>query len=255
MKKELISIGLTEGEASVYLALLKLGEGTNSPIARHSGLQSSSVYYILNSLIEKGFVSYISRGSRKVFRAINPETIPEILKEREKELKEQKNMIKKIIPRLKGIRSEIKDKTTAEVYEGVAGFRMIFREILQSLKKGESYRAFAIEEGFNQSKAVQDILGAHNREVKRRGLKLLLLINERMRASVEKVYGRAFLKRYQEIRYTESIIPVGITIYKDVVVTHIHDYSGVPKAIKVQNKNLAHMYIEYFDSLWGLAKV
>ena len=101
MIEELKLLGLTDGEIKVYLALLKLGPATNSPIARNTGLQSSTVYYCLNSLIEKGFVSYIKKGDRKHFSPLNPEDILDVLSRKESELQQQKQRIKKAIPQLK----------------------------------------------------------------------------------------------------------------------------------------------------------
>ena len=49
-------IGLTSGEAKVYLALLELGPSKAGGILRKSGLQNSVVHLCLNKLIEKGMV-------------------------------------------------------------------------------------------------------------------------------------------------------------------------------------------------------
>ena len=51
--------GLTEGESKVYLALLKLDSSTSGPIIEESGVANSIIYRILDSLSEKGLVSYI----------------------------------------------------------------------------------------------------------------------------------------------------------------------------------------------------
>lgn len=253
MKDELKSLGLTDGEIKVYIALLKLGESTNSPIARYSGMQSSSVYYCLNSLIEKGFVTYVLKGNRKHFQAVRPENIPQILEERKKELEEQQNSINKIIPKLKELSNNLKEKTTAEVYEGFKGFQMIFRDILRELKSGESYQAFVIEQAIIKSKELELIFTKHNKELKKKGIKLYLLADEKMRPIFEKTYGKRFLKSYQEIRYTEQKTPIGITIYKDFVVTHIQE-DNKPIAIKIKNKKLSDSYRNYFDFVWKLAK-
>lgn len=253
MKEELKSIGLTDGETEVYLALLKLGESTNSPIARHSKLQSSTVYYCLNSLIEKGFVKYILKGDRKHFSAINPENILSILNEREKEFVKKKQNIKLIIPKLKQYQYVVKDKTTAEVYEGAKGFQAIFNQILAELRRGDQYEAFVIEQSMEGSKEIENLFIKHNIELKKRGIKLRLLANESMRNIFEKIYGKHFLKTYQEIRYTPQTIPAGITIYKDNVITHVNE-ENLPISIKVRNKKLAQMYRDFFNSEWKQAK-
>src|SRR3989338_3434202 len=128
MFEELSSIGLTPAEISIYLALLKLGPSTNSPITRQTQLQSSTVYYCLNSLIEKGFASYILKGNRHVFNAVDPEQIPRLLEQKKEELEKQQQRIVQLVPKLKGQQNTLKEPTVAEVYEGFRGLQTIFNQ-------------------------------------------------------------------------------------------------------------------------------
>jgi sugar-specific transcriptional regulator TrmB len=249
MKEELRAIGLTDGEIEVYLALLKLGESTNSPIARHTQFQSSTVYYCLNTLIEKGFVTYILKGNRKHFRAVNPDNIISILDEKEKEFLEIKDKVKDLVPQLKGYEGLIEEKTTAEVYEGFNGMRMIFRQILDELKKGEQYEAFVIEQNISGSKELELLFTRHNKDLKSKGIKLKLIAPARMKEVFEKIYGKRFLSSYQEIRYTTEVIPVGLTIYKNNFITHTTE-KGKPLSIKIRNEKLSQMYRDYFSHIW-----
>ena len=50
MKDELKKLGLTEGEASVYLALLKLNSSTVGAIVKDSGVSYSKIYEVLGRL-------------------------------------------------------------------------------------------------------------------------------------------------------------------------------------------------------------
>jgi len=57
-------LGLTNAEIRVYVALLELGSSSAGKIIEKSGLQNSVVHRALNSLIEKGLISYIKEGKR-----------------------------------------------------------------------------------------------------------------------------------------------------------------------------------------------
>ncbi|MDP6293173.1 MAG: helix-turn-helix domain-containing protein [Candidatus Woesearchaeota archaeon] len=253
MIEELKLLGLTDGEIKVYLALLKLGPATNSPIARNTGLQSSTVYYCLNSLIEKGFVSYIKKGDRKHFSPLNPEDILDVLSRKESELQQQKQRIKKAIPQLKQHQNVTQIRNTAEVYEGFQGFQATFTEILRTLKRGDKYEAFVIEQALDEPKRLKLLFMRHNKMLKEKGIKLRLLAPERMRSVFEKLYGKHFLKTYQNVRYTKEKTPVGITVYKDTVVTNIEE-NGRPISFKLTNNKLADSYREYFNAVWERAK-
>lgn len=253
MKEELRAIGLTEGETTVYLSLLKLGPSTNSPIAKHSGLQSSTVYYCLNSLIEKGFVSYVQKGGRRYFIASNPQNILAFLEEKEDELAIHRQKIAKILPELKSAYQSIQEKTFAEVYEGWNGFRMIFDNIRDSLKRGERYEAFALGQELGEPEQLRLTFMRHNKMLKAKGIKLRLLAHNGMRLALEKMYGKLFLTTYQEIRYTEEKIPVGVTIYKNNVITHIID-KGKPISFLIHNRKHAEIYHNFFNEAWNRAK-
>ena len=252
MKEELRAIGLTEGETTVYLTLLKLGTSTNSPIARHAGLQSSTVYYCLNSLIEKGFVSYTQRGSRRFFIPTDPQNILTLLDDKKYQLAERRQRIEQILPQLKASYHALKEKTIAEVYEGWRGFQLLFSQIRETLKRGESYEAFVIEQSFGEPKEMRLTFLKHNKLLKAKSIKLNLLAHERMKPIFEKMYGRKFLTTYQEIRYTKEATPVGITIYGNNVVTHIMENER-PMLFLVHNAQLAKTYRAYFYSVWQRA--
>ena len=251
MNQALASIGLTNGEIKIYLALLKLGEATNSPIARLVAMQSSSVYYCLNSLIDKGFVSYIKKGDRKHFIPTNPENILTLIEKKKKEIKKQKKDILTILPELKAQYHAIKEKTLAEVYEGFNGLQTIFNNILQTLNKGDTYEAFVIKQ--TNDKKLNLLFSRHNKALKAKGIKLNLLAHNNMKSIFKTVYGESFLHKYQEVRYTNDTIPIGITIYRDTVITHTSE-NNKPTSILVKNSHLAEMYRAHFYFIWNKTK-
>jgi len=68
LKEKVKLLGLTEGEAKVYLSLLELGSSTIGPIIKKANIASSNVYDILNRLLKKGIVSYILKQKIKYFQ-------------------------------------------------------------------------------------------------------------------------------------------------------------------------------------------
>ena len=56
MKQALKTIGLSDKESAVYMALLQLGQATAYAVAVKSGLKKPTTYIILDELIEKGLV-------------------------------------------------------------------------------------------------------------------------------------------------------------------------------------------------------
>jgi len=60
MLSELIQLGLTNGEARIYLSLLKLGSSKVGSIVKDSRVSYSKVCDVLERLITKGLVSYVT---------------------------------------------------------------------------------------------------------------------------------------------------------------------------------------------------
>jgi len=78
--ESLRDLGLTEYEAKVYTALVKLRSGTASDIHLVSGIPRSAVYGALNRLEERGIVEIQSSKPMR-YRAVPPETALEKLKD------------------------------------------------------------------------------------------------------------------------------------------------------------------------------
>jgi len=54
LEEDLVSLGLKKTEAKVYLALLELGVGTVSVVAKKAGLNRTSTYDVIQPLVGKG---------------------------------------------------------------------------------------------------------------------------------------------------------------------------------------------------------
>lgn len=73
--KLLENTGFTEKEARVYLALLELGKGDVSDIAKASDLKRSIIYVLLEGLMKRGYVSELPNQKINTYQAIDPSII------------------------------------------------------------------------------------------------------------------------------------------------------------------------------------
>ena len=90
LKEDLNRLGLTDGEARVYLLLLKLGLAKVGAIVKDSTISYSKVYDVLQRLSMKGLVSQIIVENVKHFNAVEPYILHEYLQRKEEELNTQK---------------------------------------------------------------------------------------------------------------------------------------------------------------------
>lgn len=119
--------GLSENEINVYTNLLKAGETTAQELAKNAQLPRTTVYHLLESLIEKGLASFIIKQSIKLFQPADPEKIPQILEDR-------KRRIQEIIPSLVSIRQTLTDRPKTQIFEGQRGIKTILQDILEEKK-------------------------------------------------------------------------------------------------------------------------
>jgi len=115
------------------LALLYLGSSTAKPILEKTHLQNSVVHRALNSLVNKGLVSYILESKRKIYQATNPENFFNFIEDK-------KRNFEKIFPLLKEKQKQAKTHENATVYRGVKGINEIYNIMINS--KAKEYLTF-----------------------------------------------------------------------------------------------------------------
>ncbi len=120
--------GLSQNEAIIYIALLKTGEASAQKIAKNAKLPRTTSYHLLDSLSQRGLVSYVIKGKVKYFQAASPKRLTEILEEK-------KRMIQEFIPELMGIAETIKEKPRVVVFEGLNGIKTILQDVLQEKRE------------------------------------------------------------------------------------------------------------------------
>ena len=146
LKNILLEICLSDKEADVYLATLKLGRGVASKIARTAHIQRTTVYEILDSLFDKGLVTLSGREPKQEYVAESPDRLAEYIKgELERKQKDLKQAEKILIPQLKSIHN-VKNRPKIMFYEGEEGLKRVYEDTLTST---EPIRAYASVENMH----------------------------------------------------------------------------------------------------------
>jgi sugar-specific transcriptional regulator TrmB len=247
--KVLRDIGLTQSEIKVYLALLKLGSTTSGPLTDKSGVARSKIYEVLERLINKSLVSYIIKQKTKHYQAEDPAKIQEFLNKKEKEFKQQRNKIDKLIPQLQLEKQLAKKPSEAQIYSGFRGIQTVHEHMYQKLKRGDNFFYLGIPASQKKEHHLY-----WQRDHKRREKAGLI-----SRALFNKNTDRNTLKnrnsyKYSEARYIPLPVktPAWIMGYKDVTVIGLQSNEGM--AIEIINQEIADSFREYFEAFWKLSK-
>ena len=233
-------LGLSNAEAKIYMALLELGPSKTGKVIDRTKLQSSTVYHVLGSLVEKGIVSYILKGKMKLFQAESPDSLSMFLEEKRRKLDS-------IMPELKEKEKLSKQKQSAKVYEGVKGLKTAFNDILTTMKSGEEYYFFQVNT--EQLKEKKLLLFLRNYHLKRseKGIKAKGLAGREDIEMIKK-HIQVGLKNI-EVRCLDEFMPNGVVIYKDKVLTL--DWQDVPTAFVIQSQAVANSYKKFFEQKWN----
>ncbi len=238
--EQLKGIGLTDGEAKVYLALSHLGSSTVGPIVKRAQVAYSNVYEILDRLMEKGVVSYVVRGKRRHFQAATPRNLLEYLDEREAAVRAQREALRAILPQLEGMQ-RLARESEVEVFSGRKALRTAYQKLLGD---GSAHSFLYIHDEAYAKEAdlfylsVLDIV----KRVPSRGVG-----NERYRSS--DFYRRA---SHVKTRFVGFPIPGNIDVSGERIL--IVSWEGTVTGILIHSPQVAKNFLAYFEQVWKAGK-
>jgi sugar-specific transcriptional regulator TrmB len=118
------NLGLNDKESKVYLACLELGSAPVSKISKNAKINRVTTYDILEKLIQKGFINYLTKNKIKYFSAVKPDTIYKITKQKTDDLR-------KALPDLKRLHGETAHPKI-RYFEGLNGVKAIYQDTLSA---------------------------------------------------------------------------------------------------------------------------
>jgi len=236
LTQQLIDLHYTPAQAAVLEAVVKIGESRAGDIIKETGLQSSVVYNALRQLQEKGLLTTIKKDSVQSYICPDPNHILEIAQQ-------DADNAKQVASQLSTIASMAGKDTLAHVFYGWDGLLAGWK---YAMKNGGSKKTkyFAIPGEwltercalfFNQVDNLEKEMGIHVRGLARS--------NERI------AYENYFAS---EIRYTDSAIPLGTTIFGKCL--FILNLSNKPRAVLIESAEIALIYDQMWEQLWKKAK-
>lgn len=110
-------LGFSDKEATVYVALLRLGPSSVRKLAEMSGLNRGVVYEALKWLQEQGLVDFYEKENKQYFVAEDPEKLGALAETQTKELKEIERKLHDIIPELKSLHHKGGEQPVARYYD------------------------------------------------------------------------------------------------------------------------------------------
>lgn len=121
--QKLKKLSLSASEAKIYAALLELGTGTVSEIAKKSKLKRTSLYEILSHLKNNGFIEESRTNKKRVFSITDPRVFGS-------KISEQEQVYQNILPEMLALAGKFPKKPKISFFEGVEGIKRVYEDTL-----------------------------------------------------------------------------------------------------------------------------
>jgi sugar-specific transcriptional regulator TrmB len=224
-------LGLSQNEIKVYLALVDFGSSKAGKIAKATKIQRSSCYEAVNSLLNKGLVSFAIVGKIKFFQATSPRRLLEIVKE-------QEDVAKQILPKLSEKHKATKITGQVRLFKGMKGVVSVLNDIIRD---GSDNCVFGSEGQLRQK--MPEFHRQFIRQLKENKIK----VREIAREGSSKT-------NLENTRFVPKAVnsPVVTNIYGDKIAIII--WTDEPEAIVIENSAAAEAYRNYFEFMWKNAR-
>lgn len=127
-KKLLKTLGFTDSEATIYLTSIELGPAPVQDLARRAKVSRVTTYAVIESLSERGLMSSVEKGKKKLFVAESPERLVSFVhgrvREMEATLKEVESTLSELRLMQKG------EKPVVKLFEGKEALKAIEDDLL-----------------------------------------------------------------------------------------------------------------------------
>lgn len=241
--EQLTNLGLTHGEAKVYLAMTQIGPSRIGKIVETSGVSQSKVYNVLDRLILKGLASYNIQDNIKHFQSLEPSRLHEYIQKKENEIRKQKEGIIQIINDLsKNIYAT--KRSTSEIFVGERSLRSAYMTLLSDAKKGDLLRYF-----YPYPDAHENASPFYSRFYKYQKSKGLI---ERGIVTMDFKNSKHFkeIPKDVKLRHVDFPLPGTIDIFTDKLL--IVDWKTTT-GILITSSEITGIFVGYFDSIWKIA--
>lgn len=243
LRNILKSAGLDDKETKVYLALLTVKSATVNDLCQAAGLRRSTVYFILDRLREKGFVSMLDHGKIRHFVAEPPERIVAHIQDTQLRFHRIEQQLNNVMPLLRSLMNPIATTPNVTLLHGVKGLKQLYKTILP----GDFI-------GFLNPKVMYESFGMTTAEMLF-GKKLPL-------KGRDLIVAGDYTQRYADDHppspdYAYRVLPQGIEFLCDVMISEnnvaIFTYDHQHTVIHIQNDRTADMMRSWFEALWAIS--
>jgi HTH-type transcriptional regulator, sugar sensing transcriptional regulator len=249
---ELEKWGLPAPEAQAYLALIRSGALNARSIANAIGIPRTSVYPILESLVQKGLVEAdVGVGSR--YSAVHPkEALPSLMVREREELLQRDSLTTSLIKQLDSLAHPAGNNGESELIEVLRDPRVVatrFERLQREAKR--TVEAFVKAPILNPSYSNPTQTKGLKRGLRYRGLYERAILD----SPEIKPYLLKWIAEGEQVRIYEGELPHKLAIFdRQNILIPLITSNGQGRTLFIRHPQLAMSLGMFFDFLWQRAE-
>ncbi len=250
----LSSIGLSDKEVDVYLALLEFGTRSSSFIVKKTKLSRGTAYFLLHSLLEKGLVSKSSKGSVQHFSPLHPQQLQEYLKRRQAALKKVEEEVGDSMGMFMSLLNPLATRPKIEFFEGVEGAQRVLDDALKSKEK--LIRGFFSLIDFVEFLGTDFLARYTQKRIDKGYTAHVIRTKEKDKEAIKKnvpIKGHSTSKKERRtVKFVDEDLafPMSVILYDNKVALISSKEEGF--ALRIESQEFTSMMKKIFDLLWKL---
>lgn len=242
---KLVELGLSKSEATLYLALLKLGSADVKTLVYETGFFKANTYDSMEKLCEKGIVSKVVQNGVRTYNLEKPDSLIEFIQKKKSELEAKEELAKELAKEAQKSKENTHSSETAVVLRGVSGVKQIYSEIIE--KKLDSLI-------FGSPIESETLIGNHywknfHLKLNERNIQTKMIFHKSLRHWKNVNDPKKHQLRFHDAEF-ESLTET--TIYGDKVAFTV--WTQKPVVTIIKNKHVADSYRQIFNILWKQSK-
>lgn len=245
LEKELEKIGLNENEAKIYLLALELGKSTIKELSEQSKIKRGTVYNVIDSLFQKGFLAIKHEKNKKIYLAESPKNLNLLFDIKQHELVERRRAFDDLFPELDILFNSSDIRPRVKYFEDSGGALALKEEYLKTKSKKIDNILFYDDSFKSSSKANKYTKERVQKKIKSR----FLYISKRgLDFGLEK-NDKAELRESRHVPYSDFPFAIDLSIFDEKIVIQ-HKKSDKFLAVLINNKEIADSFRLFFNLAW-----
>ena len=234
------NLGFAEKEASVYIALLQLGQATAYQVAKQSGLKQPTAYVILDALLNRGAARKILAANKTQYVATDPVEIFA-------EARSKVSQAEAALPSLRALAKNKEKVVEINYYEGLDGIKEMYKNLLKEAA-GKTYDGFFARDT-DTPKALAEYWRELNEEMAKRKIKIRGITTKDK--TTQEYFDES--KHSKELFELRALFPemyssnISVEVYGDFTQITSHRYV---QGILIKNPDIANVMRQIFEIAW-----